>query len=86
MPSAQSLSELSDIQIKDVEKDGLTEIGNIVVDPAIPIAQRFSQYLSAVKNPYLFRCGDTAIKLCYSNTGTTVDGAISVYLSHLKNL
>lgn len=86
MLSAQKLRELSDMQLADADKAALTDVDSIELDPHIQIEARFAKYLSEIKNPFLFRCGDIKVKITYSDTDVTIDDSLSVYLSHLKSL
>lgn len=54
------------------EKVGLADIQSIAIDPSLPREERIAKYLSQVKDPYHFKCGDIKVHACYSEDGPTL--------------
>ena len=54
------LEEMSRMEYGAANKDELVDIETVHIDPDLPPAERLLNYLEQIKNPYCFRCGDTA--------------------------
>lgn len=63
------LQELSKQRIGNVDKANLVDIQTIEIIPAKSIAHRMKDYLEEIKNPYYFRCGNTPVKISFSDNG-----------------
>ncbi len=51
--------------ISSCDTNALTDLKNITVDTAKPVRERMESFVEQVKNPYLFKVGDTVIKVAY---------------------
>lgn len=47
----------------------LVDIQSISIAPSLPKEERIATYLSQIKNPYHFLCGDIEIHVCYTSDG-----------------
>lgn len=86
MPSVMQLAEMSRIEINTIDRSSLVDIKTVKIDSSLPIAKRMLRYLDQVKNPYCFRCGETPVKIRFSQTGKTLDEAIKDHYIGLKTL
>ena len=68
--SKKELAELSR------DKNALVNINEIKIDTALPIAQRFEDFLHAVQNPYCFLCDETPVILRFAEDGKPLDELI----------
>lgn len=50
----------------------LVDIRSVSIDPTLPKKERITKYLSQIKDPYHFRCGQIEIHVCYSEDGPTL--------------
>lgn len=50
-------------EIAACSKDKLTDINQIDIDKELPVVERVRHYIDQVGNPYLFKVGDTAVKI-----------------------
>ena len=55
--------ELKHASLMDCDKATLVDITEIKIDDAKPSAERMIDFIQKVKNPYLFRVGDVAVKI-----------------------
>lgn len=51
----------------------LVDIRNVHIDPALPVEERVKSYVSQIKNPYLFRVGQTVVRVEYANNNRTIN-------------
>lgn len=77
------LNILKDCDLLTADKNSLVDIKDIVINENETIENKVLSYLEKIHNPYLFRCGDIAIKLKYSDDSTKTFEDIFVNL--LKN-
>lgn len=64
MAGAQSREELL---------DSLVDIRSVKIDPAQPVEERMRSYVEQIKNPYLFKVGNTVVRVSYANTQATIN-------------
>ncbi len=64
MASEQSREELL---------DSLVDIRSVKIDPAQPVEERMRSYVEQIKNPYMFKVGDTVVRVSYADTQATIN-------------
>ena len=60
--------------------DDLADIRDVRIDLSLPLEEKRQQYLDQIKNPNLYRCGDTIIRVSYANTTVTLKDKLIEYL------
>ena len=60
------LNNLKNIPINNCKPDELIDITSIEINTATDINNRILQYIKDVKNPYLFKVGDTVVHVKFS--------------------
>ena len=68
-----SKDELFDLSQRQIAREDITEIQ---IDGTLPIAERFEDFLSKIKNPYCFLCDGTPVKLSFSEGGKPLEELI----------
>ena len=62
------------VQHKPLDRtDGLVDIRSISVDKTLPKQERIASFVRQIKDPYLFRCGDFVVQVCFANNGATLE-------------
>ena len=74
-----------DLQRMAETKDYLVDIQNIKIDSTLPIKERLDSYLSQIKNPYHFKCGNTPVKISYSDNGKYLSQKLAEHFIHINN-
>lgn len=59
----------------------LADIRSVSIDPSLSKEERIAAYLSQIKDPYHFKCGQIEVHACYSVDGPT----LTEYLKQLIN-
>lgn len=77
-------NQLNELQSTIPNIDNRVDIKDINPNMSDPVSIRVEQYISQVKNPYAFKCGDVAVNLKFSTEGKTLKQAITSYLTSLK--
>jgi hypothetical protein len=63
-----------------VNIDDLADIQDVVIDPSLPQEERERSYLTQIRNPYLYRCGDIICRVSFANTEYTLEDRLKQYL------
>ena len=85
MITTVQLKNMRNMKMSEINKKNLADIKDIKINAAQPINIRFEKYLNEVKNPYCFLCGDTAVKIEFSDNGKPFEEYLANYLINLKN-
>ncbi len=85
MLSVSQLDEMSRLSINDADRATLVDIAAIEIDSAQSVEQRVESFLERVKNPYLFMCGDTAVRIVFDSEGKDLDYLLKNYFINRKS-
>lgn len=69
MLTKAELERMKNVDIRTVDKNSLVDLDDIFIDISQPSEQKLSSFVEQVKNPYIFRIGDVAVKVNYANSG-----------------
>ena len=53
--------------------DSLVDIRDVKIDRSLPVEERMKSYIEQIKNPYLFKVGNTVVRVSYANTTQTIN-------------
>lgn len=68
----ERLKALKNCSLTKCNKEDLVDLNSVVIDSTKPIEERMLDFIYQIKNPYLFKVGDIAVKVVYSKTDTTL--------------
>lgn len=51
----------------------LVDIRDVEIDKTLPIEERMKSYVEQIKNPYMFKVGETIVRVSYANTQETLN-------------
>jgi hypothetical protein len=84
MLNVQQLDAMSRIDIAEADRDNLVDIASIRIDPDLPAVERMESYIGQVKNPYLFRSGDTVVRVRFDPNGAKLGDVLKRHFIGLK--
>ena len=58
----------------------LVDIQTVVIDLSLPVPEKKRIYLSQIKNPKLYRCGDIVVRISHVNSDMTLADRLKQYL------
>ena len=62
--------------------DSLVDIRDVRIDRSLHVEERMKSYVEQIKNPYLFKVGNTIVRVSYANTTQTInDNFINLLMS-----
>ena len=53
--------------------DSLVDIRDVKIDRTLTVEERMKSYVEQIKNPYLFKVGNTVVRVSYANTQATIN-------------
>lgn len=80
---AADLEQMKKTDVCMVDRDSLVDIKEMHIDEKLPRAQRFSEFMRRVGNPYCFRCGKVVVKVAFADTEATLEDRLEHYLGTL---
>ena len=81
--SVINLEELSQVDIRTVNPKSLANIRDIEINSDKSTAQKFTDFVSQIHNPYCFKCGNIAVKIGFSDTDVTLENCLEGYFKTL---
>lgn len=64
---------MADEQSKKDLLESLVDIRDVKIDRSKPVEERMKSYVEQIKNPYLFKVGNTIVRVSYANTQATIN-------------
>jgi len=71
------LNNMKNAVIDDNNAAELVDINSIVIDENSDMKSKVLKYIEDVKNPYLFKVGDTIVKINFSDSDKTINEKIA---------
>ena len=56
--------------------DSLVDIRDVKIDRSMSVEDRMKSYVEQIKNPYMFKVGNTVVRVSYANTQATINDNI----------
>lgn len=53
--------------------DSLVDIRDVKIDRSMSAEDRMKSYVEQIKNPYMFKVGNTVVRVSYANTQATIN-------------
>ena len=53
--------------------DPLVDIRDVKIDRSMSVEDRMKSYVEQIKNPYMFKVGNTVVRVSYANTQATIN-------------
>lgn len=53
--------------------DSLVDIRDVKIDRSMSVEDRMKSYVKQIKNPYMFKVGNTVVRVSYANTQATIN-------------
>ena len=67
-----------------IQIDNLIDIRDVVIDPTLNKAERIQSFVSQIRNPLCYRCGEYVVQIAFSEgTGKTMESCFEEYLKNL---
>jgi hypothetical protein len=84
MLTHERLDEMRSADIRTVDKNTLADMSGFEFDKSLPQKERARRFFAAIKNPYLFRLDDMAVKVEFTEGGPTLQDLMASLLLRQK--
>lgn len=84
MIDTRKLQALNGTDISSTDKNMLVDVSSVQINTDLPLIERLENYLQQIKNPYLFRSGNLAVKVRFSQDGQELVDILTQYFVTLK--
>lgn len=64
---------MADTQLRSELLNSLVDIRSVRIDHSAPLDERLKSYVEQIKNPYMFKVGDTVVRVSYADTESTIN-------------
>jgi len=69
-----------------IDINTLVDINSIKIEQSLPIDEKKHQFLCQIKNPHLYRSGDTVVRVSFAETDVSLADRMKQYLLSKKGL
>lgn len=81
MISSNKLEQYKSQKISDVKVEDLKDISSVCINQDKPIAERVLSFMLQIGNPYLFKVGDTPVKVSFASDAPTLQESMKAILT-----
>ena len=79
----EKLEKCRNMKLEDVTLDDVDELGSIKIDRRKSSNERILDFLTKVKNPYIFKINGRLVRMRFSENGPTADECLTNMLENL---
>ena len=79
----EKLTRCKNMKIEDISLDDVDDIKDIKIDRRKSSNERILDFLTKVKNPYIFKVNGRLVRMRFSENGTTADECLTNMLENL---
>ena len=79
----EKLEKCRNMRLEDVTLDDVDELGSIKIDRIKSSNERILDFLTKVKNPYIFKINGRLVRMRFSENGPTADECLTRMLKNL---
>ena len=79
----EKLKRCRNMKLEDVTLDDVDELGTIKIDRRKSSNERILDFLTKVKNPYIFKVNGRLVRMRFSENGPTADECLTNMLENL---
>ena len=79
----EKLETYKNIKLEDINPDDVDELSSIKIDRRKSSNERILDFLTQVKNPYVFKVNGRLVRFSFSENGPTADDCLTRVLENL---
>ena len=84
MEHQTELNFMRNMDIEQCDPDQLVDLRSVSIDKSLPVPERMRSFAKQIKNPYLFKVDDIAVKVEFSS-GKHFEDSLLSFLAAEKN-
>jgi len=78
-----ALEVMKQSSTEPIDKESLVDIRDVHINENLHLSERVIEFISQIKNPYIFRYNDTVVRVKFSNTKATFEDRMRGYFEML---
>ncbi len=82
----EDIAGMRDMDIREADAAMLADIMEVEISEDLSDAEKKSEFIRQIKNPYLYKQGEYMIKLRFADTETTLTDCLKEYIEHMAAL
>ena len=79
----EKLERCRNINLEDVTLDDVDEVSSIKIDRRKPSSERILEFITKVKNPYIFKVNGKLVRISFADTDKTAEDCLTNVLKNL---
>ena len=79
----EKLERCRNINLEDVTLDDVDEVSSIKIDRRKPSSERILEFITKVKNPYIFKVKGKLVRISFTDTDKTAGDCLTNVLKNL---
>ena len=79
----EKLNRCKNVKLEDINPDDVDELSSIKIDRRKSSNERILDFLTQVKNPYVFKVNGHLVQIGFTNNGKTVEDCLTNVLESL---
>ena len=79
----EKINRCKNIKLEDINPDEVDEISSIKIDRRKSSNERILDFLTQIKNPYVFKVNGRLVRFSFSENGPTTDECLTRVLENL---
>ncbi len=83
MLSSTKLNTMRQMQLDEIDKNTLVDVRDVRIDTTLPQAERVEKYMDLIRNPYIFKSGDTTVRIRFVGE-KSLSQSLTEYFSRLN--
>lgn len=72
------------VSIEDIDKVALIDVEDLQIDTSLPPHERAKNLLEQLENPYIYKCGNVAVKVEFDNEKIPLQRRLITYIASKK--
>ena len=68
-----TVEEMKNVDVRTVDRNTLVDLNTVEIDMSKPVEERRKDFIRQVKNPYCFKVGDVAVKVSFTEDGSSFE-------------
>lgn len=81
MIDSEKLEYYKSLDIGDVKLEDLVDIRTVRIDTSRPVLERILSFMVQIRNPYLFKVGDTPVRVEFNEDGPSLQKCLETFFT-----
>lgn len=79
----EKLNKMKNCDTKPIDKEELVDLRDIKINQEQSVPEKIMEFITLIKNPYLYKYGDKVVRINFSETDVTFEDRMKGYFEML---